>query len=217
MNEEESQSAVLHRPVDRKKRVTILEQDGLTIYSASAWPGWRDILYTALGFVVVLSILAFFLWFSHMIGRFFDGFFPYEWLNKIMFYIIAGSIDLSLIIILILLLFWLPYFFLYQVSPKQVCIVGNSLHHTVRLFGIIPRTRKIPFERIMEIKITPSGSLYHLKAVYEMRLPKLLHIILTYWNEKFSRWPLTLINAFPTKEEARWLQDRLLEPMTKSK
>ena len=216
MQDKETQSAGQHRPAEQKKRVTILEQNGLTIYSASAWPGWRDILNTFLGFVVVFVILAFLLWFLYMIGQFFDGFFPYQWLNQILYYIIAGSIDLSLLIILVLLLFWMPYFFLYQVSPKQVCIAGNSLHHTVRLFGIIPRTRKIPFERIMEIKIAPSGSLYHLKAVYEMKLPKLLHIILTYWNEKYSQWPLTLINAFPTKEEAAWLQYRLLEPMTKS-
>lgn len=189
----------------------------MTIYSASAWPGWRDILYTIFGFVIVSVILAVFLLFSHLLGRFFDDFFSIEWLNKIIYFIFAGSFDLSLIVIMVLLLLWMPYFLLYQVSPKQVCIVENSLHHTVRLFGIIPRTRKIPFERIMEIKIAPSGSLYHLKAVYEMKLPKWLYIILTYWNEKCSLWPLTIINAFPTKQEAEWLQDRLLEPMTKSK
>jgi len=217
MQEQDPQSAGQNRLADRKKRVTVLEQNGLIIYSASAWPGSRDILYTVLGFVVVSFILAILLSFFHFIGQFFDGFFPFKWLNKILYCIIAGSFDLSLITILVLLLLWMPYFLIYQLSPKQVCIVEDSLHHTVRLFGIIPRTRKIPFERIMEIKIAPSGSLYHLKAVYEMKLPKWLYIILTYWNEKFSQWPLTLINAFPTKKEAQWLQDRLLEPMTKSK
>ena len=189
----------------------------MAIYSASAWPGWRDILNTILGFVVVSVILAVFLLFAHMLGRFFSDFFANEWLNKILYFIFAGSFDLSLVLILVLMLLWMPYFLLYQLSPKKVCIVGNSLHHTVRLFGFIIRTRKIPFERIMEIEIAPSGSIYHLKAVYEMKLPKWLFIILTYWNEKLSRWPLTLINAFPTKEEAEWLRDRLLEPMTKSK
>jgi hypothetical protein len=217
MHEQKSQCAGQHRLAGQKKRVTVLEENGLTIYCAPAWPGWRDILNTISGLVIVSVILAVFLLFSHLLGRFFGDFFSSAWLNKIIYFIFAGSFDLSLVVILVLLLFWMPYFLIYQVSPKQVCIVNNSLHHTVRLFGIVPRTRKIPFERIMEIKIAPSGSLYHLKAVYEMKLPKWLYIILTYWNEKFSQWPLTLINAFPTKQEAEWLQDRLLEPMTKSK
>ena len=68
----------------------------------------------------------------------------------------------------------------------------------------------------MEIEIAPSGSLHHLKAVYKMNLPKWLHLILAYWNEKFTQWPLCLINAFPTKQEAEWLQSQLLEPMTKT-
>jgi hypothetical protein len=215
MHDQEPQSAGKHRLAGQKKRVTVEEQNGLTIYSASAWPGWRDILNTLLGFLVVSVILAFFLLFAHLLGRFFSDFFSNEWLNKVLYFIFAGSFDLSLVVIFVLLLLWMPYFLVYQVSPKQVCIVENSLHHSVRLFGIIPRTRKIPFERIMEIEIAASGSLYHLKAVYEMKLPKWLYTILTYWNEKFSLWPLTIINAFPTKQEAEWLQGRLLEPMTK--
>jgi len=217
MYDQETQCTKQHRHVDHKKRISFVEQNGMIIYSASAWPGWRDILYTIFGFAVVSVFLAVFLLFFHLLGRFFGDFFSTAWLNSILYFIFAGSFDLSLIVILALLLLWMPYFLLYQVSPKQVCIVGNSLHHTVRLFGIIPRTRKIPFERIIEIEIAPSGSLYHLKAVYEMKLPRWLYIILTYWNEKFSRWPLTLINAIPTKEEAEWLRDRLFEPMTRSK
>jgi hypothetical protein len=217
MQEQKSQSIGPHRPAGQKKRVSVLEENGLTIYCASAWPGCRDILNTILCFVIVSVILAIFLLFFHLLGKFFDGFFSIAWLNRILYFILAGSFDLSLVVIFVLLLLWMPYFLLYQLSPKQVYIVGNSLHHTVRLFGIIPRTRKISFERIMKIEIAPSGSLYHLKAVYEMKLPRWLFIILTYWNEKFSQWPLTLINAFPTKEEAEWLQNRLLEPMTKSK
>jgi hypothetical protein len=217
MQNQKPQSAGQHRLPDKKKRVTVIDQNGLTIYLASAWPGWRDILYTVFAFVIIAVILSLFLLFVHILGRSLDGFFSNEWLNKILHFIFAGSFDLSLVVILVLLLLWMPYFLLYQLSPKKLCIVENSLHHTVRLFGIIPRTRKIPFERILQIKIATSGSLYHLKAVYEMKLPKCIYIILTYWNEKFAQWHLTLINAFPTKEEAEWLQDRLLETMTKTK
>jgi len=201
---------------NERKRVVVSQQNGLTIYSASAWPGWQDILISIFGFVGIAIVLGFILFMFHMIRSMFDDFFGIEWLNNVLCFVIAGSFDLSLVAILGFILLWIPYFLIYQLSPKRVWIKEDMLCHTVRLFGIIPRTRRISFKRIMEIEIAPSGSLYHLKAVYEMKLPKWLYAILTYWNEKFTHWPLCLINAFPTKQEAEWLQSKLLESMTKT-
>jgi len=201
---------------NERKRVVVSQENGLTIYSARAWPGWQDILISIIGFVIVSIVLGFILFIFHMISSSFNDFFGIEWLDNVLRFVFAGSFDLSLVAMLGFILLWIPYFLIYQLSPKGVWMEEDMLCHTVRLFGIIPRTRTIPFKRIMEIKIARSGSLYHLKAVYEMKLPKWLYAILTYWNEKFTLWPLTLINGFPTKEEAEWLQSQLLEPMTKT-
>jgi len=202
--------------MNEKKRVVVSQQNGLTIYSARAWPGWQDILISIIGFFAFAIVLGFILFMFHMIRSMFDDFFGIEWLDDVFRFLIAGSFDLSLVALYGFALLWIPYFLIYQLSPKRVWIEDNMLCTTVRLFGIIPRTCRIQFKRIMEIKIAPSGSLYHLKAVYEMKLPKWLYAILTYWNEKFTHWPLMLINAFPTKQEAEWLQSKLLEPMTKT-
>lgn len=201
---------------NEKKRVVVSQQNGLTIYSACAWPGWQDVFTSIIGFVGISILLGILLFVFYIISSVFDDFFGIEWLDSVLRFVIAGSFDLSLVAMLGFALLWIPYFLIYQLSPKRVWIEENMLCHTVRLFGIIPRTRRIPFERIMEIKIAPSGSLYHLKAIYEMKPPRWLYAILTYWNEKFALWPLTLINGFPTKHEAEWLQSKLLEPMTKT-
>ncbi len=199
-----------------RKRVVVSQQNGLTIYSACAWPGWQGILISIIGFVVVSIVLGFTLFMFHMIGLIFDDFFGIEWLDSALRFVIASSFDLSLVALLGFALLWIPYFFVYQLSPKRVWIEENMLCHSVRLFGIIPRVRKIPIKRIMEVEIAPSGSVYHLKAVYEMKLPKWLHAALVYWNEKYTQWPLTLINDFPNRQEAEWLQRQLLEPLTKT-
>ncbi len=66
----------------------------------------------------------------------------------------------------------------------------------------------------MEIKIAPSGSSFNLTAAYKMKLPRLIHFIAVYWNEKLTTWPLTLVNAIPTRKEAEQVQFQLLEVMT---
>ena len=119
----------------------------------------------------------------------------------------------------------MPCFLVYQISPKQFWIENNTFVHKIQLLGLIQRTRRIPFDRIYEIKISASTlssgsvnrSVYSLVVVYEMALPKWLKIILVYWNEKFTRWPLGLVNGIPTREETEQLQSLLLEPMTRAK
>ena len=199
---------------NERKRVVVLEQNGRTIYSACAWPGRQDIFNSIIVFFVVLIVFGVIIFMFHIIGSVFDDFFKISWLDSALRFVISGSFDLSLVASLGFALLWIPYFFIYQLSPKRVWIEDDMLCHSVHLLGLIRRVRKIPFTRIMEIEIAASGSLYHLKAVYKMKLPKWLYAILAYWNEKFTQWPLTLINAFPTKREAEWLQNQLLEPMT---
>jgi hypothetical protein len=201
---------------NERVRIVVSQQNGLTVYSASAWPGRQDVLISIVGFVVISIVLGFILFMFHMAKSIFNDFSGIEWLDNALRFLVAGTFDFSLIALLGFTLLWIPYFLIYQLSSKRVWLEDNTLCHTVRLLGIIPRMRRIPFERIVEIEIAPSGSLYHLKAVYEMKLPKWLYAILAYWNEKFTKWPLTLINAFPTRREAEWLQTQLLEPMTKT-
>lgn len=216
MDVQNSPDATGKRAGSQGKRLVVRQENGLTIYYASGWPGWGDVLTTFIAFVVVAALLAFMLFFFHLLGSFSEGFFEIAWLNKIMSFIFVGSFDLSLIAILAIFLLWMPYFLVYQLSPKRVWIEDRVLCHSVRLLWLIRRTRRIAFDRIAEIEVARSGRLYHLKAIYEMDLPRWLFFTLTYWNEKFSRWPLTLINAFPTRDEAEWLQNQLLESVTKT-
>jgi len=217
MDVRNSPDATGKRAGSQGKRLVVHHEKGLTIYYASAWPGWSDVLTTFIAFVVVAALLAFMLFLFHLLGSFFEGFFEIAWLNKIMSFIFVGSFDFSLIAILAIFLLLMPDCLVYQLSPKRVWIEDRVLCHSVRLLWLIRRTRRIAFDRIVEIKVVQSGWLYHLKAIYEMDLPRWLFFILTYWNEEFSRWPLTLINAFPTRDEAEWIQTQLLESVTKTR
>lgn len=189
MHDSKTQPDGGQQPVGGKKRVTVRRQNGLTIYSASAWPGWRDISNSFMGFVIIAVVLVPIFLVLRQIGLFIDDVVTNSWLNRVVFFVITGLVDLSIATPFVILLLWLPYFLVYQLSAKEFWIENETLCHTVRFLGIISRTRRIHFDRIMKIEIAPSGSIYHLKVVYEMRLPRLLYIILVYWNEKFTRWP----------------------------
>lgn len=207
-------------PDPTKQRVTIETRDGITVYSADAWPGWQDIATTCVGFLITGFLFSVFLFLAYCFSHMFDGLIPYRWLNLLLGGIVSGGFALGWVLMLGFILLWIPYFLLYQLSPKQFWIENDCLIHRIRLGGLITRTRRIPFERIMQIKIGHSkagfGAIYLLTAVYEMKLPKWLFVILVYWNEKFTQWPLGLVNGIPTKEEAEKLQNALLEPMTVS-
>lgn len=207
----------MDQPNQSRRRLTIRQRDGITVYCASAWPGWNAVAVTLVAFVIIAAILAGVLVFIHKLNTSFDKVSGYnEWLTGILRYIFLGFLDLSFFGTLALLLLWLPYFLMYQLSPKEFWLDGDNLCHTVRLLGLLRRTRRMGFDRVMEIEIAPSGSFFNLKAVYQMRLPGLIHFILTYWNEKLTSWPVTLVTAIPTRQEAEKVQFELLEAMTKS-
>ena len=213
------------RQVDKPGRVRIKIENNRTIYSAAAWPGRQDVINSLTGFAFITLILAILLFFGYQIGRFIRDFTHYEWLNRILIVVFSGGINPHFMILLGFFLFWLPFFLIYQISPKQFWIENDTLIHKIRLFGLIQRTRRIPFDRIHEIKISASTlssgsvsrSVYSLVVVYEMALPTWLKHILVYWNEKLTRWPLCLVNGIPTKQEAEQLQNILLEPLTCTK
>jgi len=208
----------MNDPDQNRKRLTIRRRDGMTVYCASAWPGWGDITATVIAAVIIAAVLAGLLLLFSEASRSFDAVFqPNTWLSRIVRFAFLGSLDLSFVLVLVLLLLWLPYFAIYQLSPKEFWLEDRHLCHTVRLLGLIRRTRRIPFDRVMEMKITPSGSAFHLTAVYKMRLPRFVHLVVDYWSEKLTTWPLTLVNGIPTRREAEQIQFRLLEVMTESK
>ncbi len=207
----------MDQPEQNRKRLTVRQRDGMTVYFASAWPGWGDIATTLIASVILAAVLAGLILFFYRVAHSFDVISQYStWLSRILRFVFVGSLDLSSVAMLALLLLWMPYFVIYQLSPKEFWLEDNRLCHTVRLLGLIRRTRRIDSDRVMEIKIAPSGSSFHLTAVYKMKLPRLIEFIAVYWNEKLTTWPLTLVNAVPTRKEAEQVQFQLLEVMTKS-
>jgi len=207
----------MDQPGENRKRLTIRQRDGKRVYCASAWPGWRAVSTTLVGVFIIAAILGGLVAFLYKLNVSFDEVSQQsKWLGRILRFIFLGFLDLSFFGVLALLLLWSPYFLIYQLSPKEFWLDGENLCHSVRLLGVFRRTRRIGFDRVMEIEIAPSGSAFHLKAVYKMRLPRLIHFILTYWNEKLTMWPLGLVTAIPTRQEAEQVQFELLEAMTKS-
>ena len=199
-----------------QNRITTTIRDGKTVYSVSAWPGWETIFTDSLFFMFLTAVLVLILAISRQVSLFIDEFFTIPWLNKIIYFIVASVFDLSFVVLIVWVLLWIPYFLIYELSPKRFWLEQDTLCHTVSFMGLIKRTRKIHFDRIMDIKISPSGSKFHLSAVYEMKLPRIILVILVHWNERFTQWPLTIVNAIPTKAEAEKFQTILLEPMTKA-
>lgn len=200
------------------QRIKIEERDGIHIYSAGPWPGWYEVIALSIASLVVLGIFGFLIWCLHSIQTAFIDFsedLP-VWLNSVLSFIVFGAFDLSLIAGLAFLCLWIPYFLIYQLSPKQFWINNDTLFHTAYLLGFIRHKRKIPFEQILDIEAEESNGRYAVKVLYERSLPKWVFVILVYWNEKLTQWPLTLINGIPTMEEAKAIQTALLEPMTDS-
>ena len=199
------------------ERIVVERHGGTTVYSARGWCGFRELSGTFIVFGIIGFILGFMLLMTRQSGGFFDGFLPYEWMNTALSFVIAGAFDLGMAASLGLILLWLPYYLLYQLSPKKVWIEEDVLCHYFRLMWVFPRTRRIPFDRILEIEVHQSGDLYSVQAVYEMKLPRWLFVVLVHWNERLTQWSLTLINAIDSHQEAEWLANMLLEPMTDDK
>lgn len=202
------------------QRVRIEQRNGQMIYVVPAWPGWQDVSNAAAIFLILFFILAVMFFVSHQVNRMFDHFFDIPWLDTLLSFIFAGCIDPILMASLGFVLILLPFYMVYQVSPKEFWIEDQCLCHRYRMASLWWRTRRIPFDRILEISVKTSRNnrliIYNLTAVYEMNLPKWLFIILVHWNERFTQWALTIVNGIPTKEEAEALQIILLEPMTQS-
>ncbi len=212
-----------HGDQDRK-RLRVSYRDGLKVYSASAWPGWRDIVTTLVGFIFIAVFLGVIVGVLYKITGVFDELTEYKWINTVLRFVVMGSFDLSFVAMLGFCLLWIPYFLLYQLSPKEFWLEDECLCHRVWLLGLIRRTRRISFDRVFKTKIGHSGMkmnntasyrVFHLGILYKMRLPRLVYIIVVYWNERLTMWPLTLVNGIPTREEAEQVQLELLEAVTK--
>lgn len=202
------------------KRVSIENQNGTTIYTAGFWPGCSEVIMLSVAFTVIAGLLVGLLYFIRHISmvyeEFFTDFLGIPVLNTIFSFFIMGAIDFTFIIGLGFLVLWIPYFLSYQLSPKKFWIRDNTLYHKVRLLGFIPHQRKITFEQILNVEAEASNGRHTVSVLYERKLPKWLFVILVYWNEKLTQWPMTLINGIPTMEEAQAIQNALLEPMTAS-
>ena len=202
------------------QRIHIQKQGDVTVYSVGAWPGWGDVIAVGVGALVISAMfggmLCFIYWIPRVYYEFFNDFLGVGWLHSIFMFIFFGAINLSIIVCLGLSLLFLPYVLIYQLSPKQFWIENDTLFHTARLLGFIPYKRKIPFGQVLDVQAEASNGKYAVTVLYERSLPKWLFVILVYWNEKFTQWPMMLVNGIPTMEEARNLQTTLLEPMTAS-
>jgi len=202
---------------EKKQRVHIQNRSGTVVYSAGFWPGWSEVIMLSIVSLVVSGIAGFLAWAFHTFQTaFHDSPIEPAWLNRILSFIFLGAFDISLIAGIGFLCLWMPYFLLYQLSPKKFWIENNTLYHAAYLLGFIPNKRKIPFKQILNVEAGESNGRYAVSVLYERTLPKWLFVIVVYWNEKLTQWPLTLINGIPTMEEAETIQTALLEPMTTS-
>ena len=202
------------------QRVQIQQQGDVTVYSVGIWPGWGDIIAVFVG-VLVFSIMLGGIFFAmytieRIYHEFFTDFLGVGWLHTVFMFLFTGLIDFSIIACLGLALLFMPYLLIYHLSPKKFWIENRTLFHTVWLLGFIPYKRKIPFEQILDVQAKPSNRRHSITVHYERTLPKLLFVILVYWNERLTQWKLTLVSGVPGKEQTQQIQNALLEPMTQS-
>ena len=199
------------------KRVCVERTGGLEIYSVKGWPGFKDILNTCAGYLIVMFVFAVVLLISHSLINITKDLTPYGYFNRGVAFVIGCVGNMSMMLGLGVAAIIIPVMLVYQLSPKKFWIEDRCLCYSVKLLGVIRRDWKIPFDRILEIKITGSGSegnyIYHLSVLYERKLPKLLFIILVHWNERFTQWFLLLANGLD-HAEAEDIQMKLLAPMT---
>lgn len=210
------------------KRVKIAQDGGRTVYFADAWPGWDDIIGPLLNFVfvfVAIGIIFYYLSFVKFIAHSIDLAVNSEWLGRLTSSVIGclmlgvASIPLgfSLVIALILAihrLLELPYILVFNLSPKKFWLENKILHHKTLLAGFIPVNRKIPFDRILDIEIDHPGDLYKIKALYEMKLPKIVFVVLVFWSDKLTYRHFTLVNGIRCVFETTDLRDNLMDKMT---
>ena len=199
------------------QRIRTETRNGVTVYSAGFWPGWTEVINLCIAFLAVSGVFACAIGILYPLRQIFYGnTFGPVWLHRVLSFVIMGAFDMTAAAGLSFLVLWIPYFLVYQLSPKQFWIEDNILFQTVRLFGLIPHRRKIPFEQILDIQACECNGRYAVTVLYERTLPKWLFIVLVHWNEKLTQWPMTLVNGIPTMAEAQHIQNALLEPMTAS-
>ena len=198
------------------QHVRIEKRDGVTVYSTGFWPGWHEVLGLCFVFALVAGAFAAILFAMYKINTMVEQFIEIGWLHTVLSFVFGFVFDLGLVAGFGFMVLWIPYFLMYQLSPKRFWIKNDVLHHIAYLLGFIPHKRSIPFERILNVDHSSANGGYHVTVHYERKLPKLIFIILVYWNEKLTQWWLTLANGIPTRQEAKTIQNALLEPMTDS-
>ena len=200
-----------HQP-PAEPRIAANETAGRLVYSAGPWPGWLVLRDTFIVWAVVAVAVGAMLFIAHQFSSALYTFLG-DWLGSGVSFIIGGVIDWSAIGIFSLVLIMMPFFLIFELSAKQVWIENQTLYRRVVFLGI-PRTQCIPFDRIRDMTVSRSAGRWIVNVRYERKLPKLLYVILVYWNEKFTQWGLTLIDAIPTQSEAEWLYTQLAEHIT---
>ena len=198
----------------RSKYITEEQKDGITVYSSGPWCGFGQLF----GYIIVFLLVAFIACFPVYIrlellkpvGDIFES----RWLNILITYGLGFLVDMSIVGVFGFVTLYMPYHLIYVLSPKKFWLEDNVLVQKVRLLGFIPKYRRVDFDRIHDIKVSPSGSCFNLSICYEPRLPKLMYAILVYWSDKFVQCRVTLVNDIPSKDNAERLQNMLLEAVT---
>ena len=204
-----------------QQRIRIEERNGIRVYSAGFWPGWREVISLSLFGIFISAAFGVLFYIARNIQTIYREFFcdilDLPWLDMLFNGFLMSVTNFTLILgFAFFLTLWIPYFLIYCLSPKRYWIENDTLFHTAYLLGFIPNKRNIPFEQILDVQAKASNGKYAVTVLYERSLPKWLFVILVYWNENLTKWVLTLINGIPTMEEAQKLQTALLEPMTDS-
>jgi hypothetical protein len=205
--------SIIRKP---KQHVRIEIRDGITVYSTGFWSGWHELIGLCFCFVLFGAILVAILFAMHHINHIVDEFIEIPWLHIALSFFFGLAFDVGFLAFIALIVAWIPYFLIYQLSPKRFWIKDDVLYHTAYLLGFIPRKRTITFEQILNVQAEECNGRHAVEVLYERKLPKLIFIILVYWNEKLTQWSMNLVNGIPTMEEAEKIQNTLLEPMTDS-
>ena len=145
---------------------------------------------------------------------------PYGSINSAIAAMFGNFADMSGILGFITAVTVLPMTVVYQLSRRCFWLKDDNLFFQAKLLGAVNFKCRIPFERILEIKITRTGpkqqSVYDLSVKYEKKLPLPFRTILHLWGRQFTQWNLTLAAAVTDLPGVKEIQETILTEISKA-
>ena len=198
-------------------RVRIEQSSESVLYSVSAWPGVRDVIHTSGPYLITGATFAIVSYLFQVLTVSLSDISPYGYINRGIGTVLTNAAGLAGVLCIVTICVILPAILAMHIRHRNFWIENRYLCFQSKFLSAYKMNRKIPFDRIIEIRIGKSGTKktrYNLVIIYEHKLPKPVSALITLFTRKRNQ-PLLLASGMRSFEEAEGIQLQLLSALSK--